>query len=402
MTTHSKSLFAALGVLLLATLACSLLPAPATEVPPPTETPTMILIPPTDTPVPPIPTDTPEIPTATAFPVIPGPSLTTLEMFDEGNGWGTTEQYVLRTIDGGLNWVSVTPAGVASLGLLPNAYFQDTEHAWLLIPVDQTSGMLYHTTSGGLAWNVYAVPFGNGQIQFLDASNGFVMTSLGGGAGSEAVAIYQTRDGGANWTRVYVNDPTVPGAGDSLPLSGQKIDMTFRDAAYGWVGGAVPRDGFTYLYLTTDGGLTWSQQALTLPPGFENSMTEVDAPHFFNPSEGILRVRLFSGVPTTVFYLTFDGGQTWGRTFPINAIGRHAYASLLDIFLWDGGPALYFSHDGGLTWGSTLPNLNLSDTLMRMDFVNASTGWALAFGEEGRNLLYVTHDGGTTWTPLTP
>lgn len=402
MKTQSKPLFAVLGVLLLATLACTLLPAPATEVPPPTETPTPVAIPPTDTPVPLIPTDTPEIPTATAFPVVTAPSLTTLEMFDEGNGWGTTEQYVLRTIDGGLNWVSVTPPGIGPLGLLPDVYFKDTDHAWLLQPIDSTSGVLYRTTSGGLSWTSAPVPFSNGQIQFLDASTGFVLTSLGAGAGSEAVAVYQTRDGGANWTRVYINDPTVPGAGDSLPLVGQKIDMAFRDAAYGWVGGAIPRDGFTYLYLTTDGGLTWNQQTLVLPPGFENSMTEAEAPHFFNPSEAILRLRLVSAVPTTVFYLTFDGGQTWGRTFPINAIGQHAYASMLDIFLWDGGPLLYVSHDGGLTWDAATPNINLSDTLMRIDFVSATTGWALAFNGAGSNALYVTRDGGTTWTPLIP
>lgn len=402
MNTRTASFFAVLGVLLLATLACSFLPVTPTAVPAPTDTPTLPVVPPTETPTLPPPTETPVIPTATAFPVVAAPSLTSIEMFDEGNGWATTEQYVLRTIDGGLNWVSVTPPGVTSLGLLPDAFFQDAERAWLLVPVDLSSGLLYHTTSGGLAWNVYAVPFSNGQIQFLDAYNGFVLTSLGGGAGSEAVAVYRTSDSGANWTRLYINDPTVPGAGDSLPLGGQKIGMTFRDAAHGWVGGAIPMDGFTYLYATTDGGLTWSQQALTLPPGFETSMTEVDAPLFFNPSEGILRVRLFSGVPTTVFYLTFDGGQTWGRTFPINAIGRHSYATLLDIFLWDGGPTLYASHDGGLTWGSTMPNINLSDTLMHIDFVNASTGWALAFGGESGNLLYVTHDGGTTWTPLVP
>ncbi|MEZ0395538.1 MAG: hypothetical protein ABWK53_03775 [Anaerolineales bacterium] len=401
MTPHSKSLFAALSALLLATLACSLLPSPATEAPP-TDTPTLAPLPPTDTPLPPIPTDTPEIPTATAFPVIASPSLTFIEMFDEGNGWATTEQYVLRTIDGGLNWVSVTPPGVDSLGFLPIAFFKDTDLAWLLVPTDPTSGTLYRTTNGGLSWTSWPVPFSNGQIQFLDASTGFVLSSLGGGAGSEAVALYRTNDGGANWTRVYINDPTVPGAGDSLPLSGQKIGMAFRDADHGWVGGAIPRDGFVYLYQTADGGLTWSQQTLTLPPGFENSMTEADAPQFFNPSEGILRLRLVSAVPTTVFYITFDGGQTWGRTFPINAIGRHSCANLLDIFLWDGGPALYFSHDGGLTWDVTMPNVNLSDTLTRIDFVNASTGWALAFGEDGNNLLYVTHDGGTTWTPLSP
>jgi photosystem II stability/assembly factor-like uncharacterized protein len=278
----------------------------------------------------------------------------------------------------------------------------DVDNAWVLVPLDPTTGTLYQTTNGGIGWSSFGVPFSNATIQFLDAANGYVMTSLGGGAGSEAVAIYRTLDGGANWTRIYINDPTVEGSSDSLPLSGQKIDMYFLDVNRGWVGGAIPMDGFTYLYATADGGVTWTQQVLALPPGFETSMTEVGAPHFFNATDGIMQVRLISGIPSTVFFMTFDGGLTWGRTFPINAYGRHSFATVLDVFLWDGGPALFFSHDSGLTWDAAAPNINITDTLMSMQFVNIATGWALTGDADGHHSLYVTHDGGTIWTPLIP
>lgn len=403
MKSRHKSLFAALAVLVLVTLACSLLPgetATPVAVPP---TGTAALAPPaTDSPAPPTPTVTPSIPTATAFPLILSPVITSLRMFDAVNGWAIADQYVLRTADGGINWVSVTPAGVTGLGHRASAWFMDVSTAWVLTPLDETSGTLYQTTNGGLGWSAFAVPFSNGFIQFVDAANGYVLTSLGGGAGSQAVALYRTYDGGVTWLLVFVNDPNVAGSSDSLPLGGQKVAMHFLDVDRGWVGGAIPVDGFTYLYATMDGGVTWNQVVLALPPGFETSMTEVSAPRFFNATEGILQVRLISGIPSTVFYMTFDGGLTWGRTFPINAYGRHSFASVLDVFLWDGGPALYFSYDSGLTWNAAAPNIDVTDTLMSMQFVDRNTGWVLTGDADDHHPLYVTRDGGTTWTALIP
>ena len=42
-------------------------------------------------------------------------------------------------------------------------------------------------------------PFSRGDLRFLDEDNGWMIADLGVGAGSNAVAIYQTTDGGARW-----------------------------------------------------------------------------------------------------------------------------------------------------------------------------------------------------------
>jgi hypothetical protein len=70
-------------------------------------------IPPTDTPVtPPTATFTP---TSTSTPVsgtgilIPNPLIRKLHMIDASNGWAISDQYVLRTTNGGSTWYSVLP-----------------------------------------------------------------------------------------------------------------------------------------------------------------------------------------------------------------------------------------------------------------------------------------------------
>ena len=80
------------------------------------------------------------------------------------------------------------------------------------------AGLLYRTSDGGLSWTTYPVPFGGGALVFTDESNGWMMASLGVGAGSMGVSIYRTSDGGATWTQAYTNDPNLANAGDSLPL----------------------------------------------------------------------------------------------------------------------------------------------------------------------------------------
>ncbi|MBU2610833.1 MAG: hypothetical protein KJ606_07805, partial [Chloroflexi bacterium] len=220
-------------------------------------------------------TATPLLPTETpaSLPIVASPVITFIDMLDEMNGWAAGEAYILRTGDGGLTWLNATPAGLASVGFV-TSFFMNATTAWLVLPsADYTTGTLYQTADGGLSWVSSPVPFSGGSLQFLDAQNGWMLASLGAGAGSEAVAVFQSTAVGANWNQVYVNDPTLPGSSDSLPLSGQKSGMTFLDATRGWVTGSVPMDGYVYLFKTQDGGHSWARQEVSLPAGFETAMT---------------------------------------------------------------------------------------------------------------------------------
>jgi hypothetical protein len=341
-----------------------------------------------------------------ALPVAASPALVRINFQDEENGWGIAVNgngAVLRTVDGGSTWLNATPPGTGSIGLSTSLSVLNSNHAWVLVPgTDFFSGTLYRTSDGGVTWSPSTVPFGGAYLEFLDSNNGRALADRGSAAGSEAVELFQTSDGGSNWTSVFHDDPGQPGSSDSLPLAGIKNGMTFRDARTGWVTGFLPADGDVYLYITQDGGLSWSQQKLPLPAGYAAYQYMAQAPLFFG-KDGFLPLTTYkSRSADLTFYISHDGGLTWtGDPADANRViqpGLPAIADALHIWCWDGGTSLYTSRDGALTWDDTKVSLDLSGNLSWMEFVPGFTGWALTrLDTNGHSQLYRTSDG-VTWT----
>jgi photosystem II stability/assembly factor-like uncharacterized protein len=322
--------------------------------------------------------------------VVPSPDLRRLFMMDAANGWGIGNPYVLKTYDGGVTWYNVSPLGISSVR---NGFFQNSSSGWVL-----STDSIYRTTDGGATWTQYNVPFNGGHMQFLDNANGFVLSGELSGMNKHAVSLYATMDGGATWILKFAIDPSLPNR--PLPFSGYKQGMTFRDATTGWIGGYIPTPGFVYLYKTTDGGVTWTQQPLALPPGFESAdVVNTTSPTFFGSSDAILPVWATSGAGNNLFvYVTHDGGATWTRSGNVPSPGRQAYdfLSMNDGFAWNG--ALQVTHNSGASWNQITPNVNFGGDVPVMDFVSTTTGWILQNSVNGSTPLYRTTDGGATWT----
>ncbi len=399
-------------VVLLTTLACSTvstaMPTIATFPPvaavtasatalPATAAPTGAAAPATATPVP--ATAGPSLP---ALPVATAPSIQSITMLDLNNGWGLTDTGVVRTSDGGSTWYNATPSGLNGAPASP--FFLDASTGWLSANAgDPTTGTLYHTSDGGASWSATTVPFGGGSLHFIDAIHGWDLVGLNAGMSHEAVAIFRTSDGGASWTRILVNDPSVAGFTDSLPLVGDKNGITVLDGTHAWVTGSQPSDDFIYIYASQDGGTTWALQNLSIPPAYKGAQTGASLPVFFGSSEAVLPVLLF-GINNngTDFYVSHDGGQSWSETTPVGQGGFLSVASAKDFFVWDGSAPLNVSHDAGATWTTVTSNVNIKDNMVSMQFVNASTGWALTSDAANHRMLYKSVDGGATWTVLIP
>ena len=346
----------------------------------------------------PLPTETQE-PLATstsapAFETITAPALTQLNMIDAQKGWGQAEGLILHTEDGGRSWLNITPENAFGDPAYASSVFLDAQKGWILLvnDSDYSQSVLYQTTDGGVNWTWQNMPFGRAEIGFMDTQNGYVLENLGAGAGSNGVAVWTTQNGGKDYSRVFMHEP---GYDASLPLGGMKSGITFIDPQNGWVTGSQPQDGFVWLYRTQDGGFTWTHQALTLPPLYENAQTRVHAPTFFDEKLGILPIDLYAEESATVFYRTIDGGENWQATAPIQKRGKYSLISPTEIILWDGGESLFFTIDGARIWEPIQPNRLLEDELRTLDFINILQGWALA--ESG---LYHTEDGGMTWEKL--
>lgn len=362
--------------------------------------PELIPVPITPLPAQPLATATAETVNA---PTVAAPNLVTIHMLDEKNGWGINDTSVLRTVDGGTTWYNVSPGTENSMGYAVDAEFLDVDHAWVLVPDpnNMLAGSLYRTADGGATWAKSAVPFGGGDLRFIDSTRGWMMASLGAGAGSMGVGIFQTTDSGATWTQTYTNDPNQQGAGNSLPLGGLKDGLTPTNMQDAWVGGITYATGVIYLYATHDGGRTWTQSSVQIPDGYSQAQFETTGPVFASSTVGYLPVHVSSqnGVMLAV-YLSRDGGASWLLTPSLIPMGAStSVISEKSVVAWN-GTNFYLTTDAAQTWSTIAPDIKFSDNFAGMDFVSGSTGYVLTNDGSGNFGLYLTTNGGVNWDLL--
>jgi photosystem II stability/assembly factor-like uncharacterized protein len=359
---------------------------------------------PTEIPPTPYP-DTPA-PPAIAAPIVQSPALLEIQFLNELDAWGITETEVVRTNDGGITWYNVTPPDVAETGVTVSTFILDQDHAWVQKPDFNNfpnNGLLYYTTDGGLTWIVSSTPFSAGDLSFLDANNGWMLADLGVGAGSNAVAVFQSSDGGATWNQTYTNDPNSKDASDSLPLGGLKADLMPLNMQTAWVSGVTYATGSIYLFRTDDSGHTWSIVTLELPAGAEHFELGVDKDQmqFVSARDGFLVVRMSGESTQTAVYTTDNAGNTWTLTPTLipNA-GESDFMSAEEAVIYN-GEQFYVTRDAAHTWTTVTPNIVFGDSFAAMDFVNPNSGWVVTAADDHRS-LYRTTDGGATWLPVIP
>jgi len=358
--------------------------------------------------IPPTPFPDTPAPAEIDAPLVEAPALISLNMFDELNGWAVGESEILRTNDGGVTWYNVTPPDMVEVGYSVDIFILDNDHAWVQVPDFEefpNSGMLYRTSDGGLTWGNSSVPFSRGDLNFVDTRNGWMLADLGVGAGSNAVAVYQTTNGGANWEQTYTNDPNVPGAADSLPLGGLKSDLVPLDMKTAWITGVIYAPGEVYLYRTDDGGRNWKEVPVTLPAEVEDFELGIDRDQmkFVSARDGFIAVRISGDSTQTAVYVTEDSGNTWAvPSTPLEGAGASVFLSPEEAVIYN-GEQFYVTHDAARTWVTVSPDIAFGETFAGMEFVNTSSGWVISLDPTtNHRSLYRTMDGGTTWTPVIP
>jgi photosystem II stability/assembly factor-like uncharacterized protein len=350
--------------------------------------------------------DTPSPPQINAL-LVEAPSLVFIRFLNSLDGWGVTETQIARTNDGGITWYNVTPPDVMEAGYMVEMFVLDNDHVWVQKPDYENypnRGSLYRTSDGGVTWTKFSTPFSDGDFAFLDADNGWMMAGLGVATGRMGVSIFQTSDGGTTWGRKYINDPTASGAGDSLPLSGLKSGITPLNMQTAFVYGVTYSSGTPYLFRTDDGGANWREVVLPLPDNAENFELGIDRDQmkFVSPADGFIAMRLTGDTYQLAVYVTRDGGNTWTLTPTLLPMGGSAdFLSADEVVIYN-GEQFYVTRDAALTWSIIPPDIVFGDTFAVMDFVNPNTGWVITLDLTNYRAFYRTHDGGATWFPVTP
>jgi photosystem II stability/assembly factor-like uncharacterized protein len=358
--------------------------------------PQILPIPATDTPAVNDPTESPP---PLEAPTVEAPALVAIRMFDPNNGWGVSERAILRTVDGARTWHDVSPIE-GEYGYTVTTEFIDALHGWVLAanPDDALSGILYRTSDGGVNWREAPVPFGGGTLQFIDEKRGWMMASLGAGAGSMAIAVHVTQDSGATWTQTYVNDPNQSGAGDSLPLGGLKDGITPISMDRAWIGGVVYEPGRIYLYQTTDGGRTWVGSPVEAPDDYTEAELETTGPIFVDAQVAILPLHMSSQVGVMLAtYISTDGGDSWRLNPEFIPHGGSVDFVTPDVgFAWN-GQDFYLTTNAASSWTAITPDVDFTDSFAGMDFVTPQVGFVLSDRGDSEPRVYITYDSGATW-----
>lgn len=354
------------------------------------------------------PTPYPDTPSPAEInaPLVESPALVSVRFLNEIDGWGVTETQIVRTNDGGITWFNVTPPNLREVGYSVEIDVLDNNHIWVQkADADKypNGGFLYRTSDGGLTWTESTTPFSGGDMDFLDANNGWILADLGVGAGSMGISIFQTSDGGATWEQKFTNDPNLSGAGDSLPLGGLKNGLVPLNLQTAWVYGVVYSPGTVYLYRTADGGENWSPVSIELPANAENFEVGIDRDQmkFVSATEGFMVLRMVGDSTQTAVYTTRDSGNTWtlSPTLIPNG-GASDFLSSEEAVIYN-GEQFYVTRDAARTWTIIPPDIKFGETFAGMDFVNTRSGWVIALDPtNNQRTLYRTGDGGATWFPI--
>ena len=242
--------------------------------------------------------------------------------------------------------------------------FVNSSHGWTV----GDGGYVATTVDSGVTWQAQNSTTAAKlmDVEFVDASYGWAV--------GENRTIIATSDGGQHWA------PQV------APVGGTFTQVDFVDRSHGWV--VDPVNG---LLVTVDAGAHWmltGTQKFTLV-------------QFFNATQGY-------GMQAGLLYVTSDGGASWSQLpsnlSPINLYEKNlsfAFTDLLHGWIFTdikgyGSGGVYVTADGGATW----QDISGLHDVMAASFPDQLNGWALEAVNPLRasNAVLATTDGGLTWT----
>ncbi len=188
---------------------------------------------------------------------------------------------VLKTTNGGVNWVQKTQPSVTNYSL-QTIEFIDENTGWTFVNFSTVpGGNVFKTTNGGDNWMQYSTGGTSENIysaDMVDANTGYVCYN------PSNRPVYKTTNGGVNWS------PLTTGLTGSI----RDIDAVTADLVY-----VCQTSGTQRVAKTTNGGLNWT--LITLPIAVDASSID-----FKDANTGYV-----SGNSTTAICRTTDGGNSW-------------------------------------------------------------------------------------------
>ncbi len=364
--------------------------------------------------------------TVTAAPK--GQLLVFTQMLSPTVGWGLdTSGQVVRTSDGGRRWVTVsTPAmaallepstihagalygGPSSESIAPSFLTGQIARIAVLSgpPYDSSGVLVFSTANGGGNWSEVkvAVPKSTTSLalSFPDARHGWLVGVEGGLAGSSAITIWRTSDGGQTWSQTSAETTFNP------------TGIGFLNDTEGWLAGTSPAFNHVSLAETTNAGVSWRGETLAIPRGNyvvttypPISVVLTTYPPLGTSGETAIMPLTLSGANSgkggwVLFFRNSPSGL-WQSLTPIAMPADLATALQAPVYSFygsqDGWVLMplgsrtgYATRNRGLTWSRWQAPIG---HYLSLQFVSPEVGYLLAW-QNGRGQFWKTVNGGATW-----
>lgn len=186
--------------------------------------------------------------------------------------------------------------------------------------VSQAQNFEYKTTGTDFILYDLAIPKGQNDIAYAAGSK-FTFDTEG--------IIIKTVDGGESWTTIYPTSGTSP--------SFEKIE--FVTETKGFVA------GYDLFMKTEDAGATWTPMTVGTDVYLYNNLS------FYDENIGFVSAQL-NDAPFFAIYLTTDGGDTWTAATDVMDAGgiNVGYADQTTLYSVGADERIAKSTDGGNTW----------------------------------------------------
>ena len=287
-----------------------------------------------------------------------------------------------KTSSARLQWTKVLE--VPSKGSIRRLWFFGSGRvsAWLGSDFGPpTPSLIMRTADGGARWDSSPAPGDEAVIgvSFVTSAEGWDLVSTGVATHNQGCVLYRTRDGGGHWTEIARVIPFQPSP--SGLRSDEKTGVEFRDADNGWIG-TESIASMGYLYVSRDGGITWTQQSLRPPAGMSDNFIRVLPPKCFGNRAGVAVAQLPRGTLAVPFvYQTSDGGRSWGdpRGLPIQGLGDSLAWDFLSPAIWAAASdrTLWLSSDAGRTWSQHSAPFPPPYKIDRVTFTGPTRVWLI-------------------------
>lgn len=286
-----------------------------------------------------------------------------------------------------------SPVSIGGGGRFDDVFFINANTGWIIDPsfrLGTHPGRVLKTINGGLNW-IVQIDTGHAYyrcIGFADSLNGWIGTI--GDADSAAIdttLFYRTIDGGTSWAKI--TNITGPWPKGICGLCVVNTSIIYACGRY-----SSP----AHFLKSTDGGATWISKDMS---AYASRLIDC---YFYSPTSGFVTGGIGSTYSNSkgIVLFTSDGGENWVNRFTTSDTSQWGwkisfpsvntgYVSLEKEH--PPGPCYFLkTTDGGVTWEQKQFMNNYYDE-EGVGFVNDNTGWIRGWSGP----TFVTTNGGISW-----